>query len=198
MTKKSAGQDAHAAPPGLTNGKPRLYTVKVHKMNVSQQWGMTMSDRVMQEQLLDAWLSLSSVVSNNRLVDSLSFNEAFVLNLLYKQYLGQTERKLTATDLCRRTHILKSQMNGILKSLEKKQMIFRRRSQMDRRQVEVEINPAKLDEFIRCHENSLMLVERLLDRLTLQEGEEAIQVLNRLANGFDEVMKELEQTGKKQ
>lgn len=155
-----------------------------------------MSDRVMQEQLLDAWLSLSSVVSNNRLVDSLSFNEAFVLNLLYKQYIGQTERKLTATDLCRRTHILKSQMNGILKSLEKKQMIFRRRSQMDRRQVEVEINPARLEEFIRCHENSLMLVGRLLDRLTPREGEEAIQVLNRLANGFDGVLKELDPEGR--
>lgn len=150
-----------------------------------------MSERMMREQLLDAWLNLSSVVSNNRLVSSFSFNEAFVMNLLYKQRAGGEGKKLTATDLCRRTHILKSQMNGILNSLEKKQMIFRSRSLTDRRQVEVEINPAKEEEFIRCHENSLMLVGKLLDLLTPAQGQEAVTVLNRLAEGFGRVQEEL-------
>ena len=54
------------------------------------------------------------------------------------------------------------------------------------------------DRMMQEHENSLMLVGRLLDRLTPQEGKESVRVLNRLANGFDEVIKELERAGKKQ
>ena len=144
-----------------------------------------MQDKVLAENLLDAWLRVSSVVSNNRLVSGLSFNEAFVLNLLYKQYRGERENKLTATDLCRQTNILKSQMNAILTSLEKKQMILRRRSEEDRRQIEVEINPDSLDIFMECHERSLALVEGVLERIGTAEGQDAVVMLNRLAEGFE-------------
>ena len=144
-----------------------------------------MQDRVLMERLLDAWLRLSSVVSNNRLVSGLSFNEAFVLNLLYKQYMSKEEKKLTATDLCRQTNTLKSQMNAILTSLEKKQMILRRRSMEDRRQIEVEINPESLDIFMECHERSLKLVEGVLDRVGETEGQQAVAMLNKLAAGFE-------------
>ena len=144
-----------------------------------------MQDKVLAENLLDAWLRVSSVVSNNRLVSGLSFNEAFVLNLLYKQYRGEREKKLTATDLCRQTNILKSQMNTILTSLEKKQMILRRRSEEDRRQIEVEINPDSLDIFMECHERSLALVEGVLERIGTAEGQDAVVMLNRLAEGFE-------------
>lgn len=142
------------------------------------------------EQLLDAWLRLSSVVSNNRLVSGLSFNEAFVLNLLYKQYELGNERKLTATDLCRQTNILKSQMNAILTALEKKQLILRRRSDEDHRQIEVEIHPEGVDTFMECHRRSLGLVKGVLTRVGEHEGQEAVGMLNRLAAGFEEMVQE--------
>lgn len=144
-----------------------------------------MQDKLLTENLLDAWLRLSSVISNNRLVSGLSFNEAFVLNLLYKQYTAKKEKKLTATDLCRQTNTLKSQMNAILTSLEKKQMILRQRSSEDRRQIEVEINPESLDVFMECHERSLKLVEGVLNRVGEEEGRQAVVMLNKLASGFE-------------
>ena len=149
-----------------------------------------MSDRFLQEQLLDAWLKLSSVISNNRLVSGFSFNEAFVLNLLYKQYERDSERKLTATDLCRKTNILKSQMNAILTSLEKKGMIFRRRSGEDRRQLEVELNPEGLEHFIACHERSLHLVDGLMQRVGEEEVKQTVTLLNAMAECFKDVQKE--------
>lgn len=149
-----------------------------------------MSDRFLQEQLLDAWLKLSSVISNNRLVSGFSFNEALVLNLLYKQQENGGEKKLTATDLCRQTNILKSQMNAILTSLEKKQMIFRKRSEEDRRQIQVEINREGLERFAACHERSLQLVDGLMQRVGEEEVRQTAMLLNRIAERFEEMLKE--------
>lgn len=156
-----------------------------------------MDETLLQEQLLDAWLRLSSVISNERLVSGFSFNEAFVLNLLYKQEISGEREKLTATDLCRKTRILKSQMNAILNSLERKKMILRKRSQTDKRQIEIQVNPEYQGTFIRCHEKSLDLVRRLLDRIGEEEGIRAVEMLNRLASGFAAVMGDA-QTGEKQ
>ena len=153
-----------------------------------------MDEMVLQEQILDAWLKLSSVVSNDRLVSDFSFNEAFVLNLLYKRQISGVKEKMTATALCRQTRILKSQMNAILNSLEKKGMILRRRSQIDKRQVEIEVNSERGKEFIQCHERSLKLVERLLNKIGREEGCRAVTVLNRLADGFAAVIEDT-QTG---
>lgn len=147
-----------------------------------------MRNEMLTENLLDAWLKLSSVVSNNRLVHGLSFNEAFVLNLLYKQQMSGSEKKLTATDLCRQTHTLKSQMNAILTSLEKRQLILRHRSQEDRRQIAVEMNPDGMDVFMECHERSLALVEGVLQKVGPEEGDAAVTMLNKLADAFEEML----------
>lgn len=147
-----------------------------------------MENEMRTEKLLDAWLKLSSVVANNRLVEDLSFNEAFVLNLLYKQQCSGQERKLTATDLCRQTHTLKSQMNAILTSLEKKQLIQRQRSNEDRRQIEVAIHSEGMDTFLKCHAHSLQLVEGVLEKVGAEQGDQAVLILNQLADAFEELL----------
>ena len=67
------------------------------------------------EELLSAWLRLSNVINNQRLVEGQSFNQAQVCGLLARAQ--EKGRSLTAGDLCRETRILKSQMNAILSSL---------------------------------------------------------------------------------
>ena len=94
------------------------------------------------EELLSAWLELTSVINNQRLVDrqaGLSFNEAMICGLLAgAQRQGEF---LTASDLCARTRILKSQMNAILRVLEQKGAVSRQRSRRDRRLVELRLLP---------------------------------------------------------
>ena len=142
----------------------------------------------MREQLLDAWLNLSSTITNERLVSGFSYNEALVMNLLYRQYKNEEEQPLTATMLCRKTNILKSQMNAILNALEKKQMILRSRSQEDRRQIEVKLNPERLEAFIQCHERSLKLADGVLERLKGEEARQAVVMLQHLTNCFQAAM----------
>ena len=80
------------------------------------------------ERLLSAWLTLSSTLWNERIVTGMTFNEAFVCNLLSRQDAAQP---LTATDLCQRTKLLKSQMNKVLSEMERKGYIQRIRSEKD-------------------------------------------------------------------
>ena len=67
---------------------------------------------MLNEELLEAWLRLSCVIDNQRLAADFPFNEALVCGLLSQ---GGCR---TASELCARTRILKSQMNAILRSLE--------------------------------------------------------------------------------
>ena len=72
------------------------------------------------ERLLSAWLTLSSTLWNERVVSGMTFNEAFVCNLLSHQAEEAPDQPLTATALCERTRLLKSQMNKVLSEMEKK------------------------------------------------------------------------------
>ena len=81
------------------------------------------------DKLLDAWLNLTSTLWNTRLVVSMPYNEAHVLGLLLR-HCGEP---MTATDLIHRTHLLKSQMNKLLISLEGKGFITRVRAKEDKR-----------------------------------------------------------------
>ena len=58
------------------------------------------------EELLSAWLRLSNVINNQRLVEGQSFNQAQVCGLLARA--PEKGRSLTAGDLGRETRLLKS------------------------------------------------------------------------------------------
>ena len=87
------------------------------------------------EMLLDVWLQLCSIINNDRMVQILPFNEAFVCNLLNRERALHPSNYLTDTDLCRKTGLYKSQMNAILTSLEAKNLICRVRSTQDKRKI---------------------------------------------------------------
>ncbi len=79
------------------------------------------------EQLLQAWLDMSLCVRSNRVLEELSFNEISVCNIILR---GENDNTVpTATELCEKTKLLKSQMNKILDGMEKKGIIERVRSQ---------------------------------------------------------------------
>ncbi len=141
----------------------------------------------MNEELLAAWLKVSSVIDNHRLADVLNgwpelpFNEAQVCGLLAS---GEYR---TASELCARTRILKSQMNAILHSLEEKGMIARERSQADRRLVEVRLLPAGQARYKRLHEQVLEIVDRVIGALGSEKAAELTALLEQTAAAFDSV-----------
>lgn len=130
------------------------------------------------EALLQAWLSLTAVICNRRMVTGMTFNEAVVCNHLLHQQQRDPGHPLTATDLCEKTSLLKSQMNQVLSSLERQGYVVRSRSRADRRQVELQITNAGQDAYRQAHQNASALLCQLVERY----GREAIDALSQQLN----------------
>lgn len=142
--------------------------------------------RLLNEDLLFTWLQLSCVIDNQRLVSQLPFNEALVCGLLYR-----ADAPLTASDLCARTHILKSQMNAILHSLEKKGYLQRSQSQEDRRQIHLRLLPEGIERYTASHKQTLALVDRLVESVGEEHIRTLIPLLRTVTDCFDQIIKEV-------
>lgn len=138
------------------------------------------------EELLTAWLRLGCIIDNQRLVTDLPFNEALVCGILCR-----AGEPLTASDLCGRTRILKSQMNAILRSLEGKGLLARKQSERDRRRVELELLPAGVEKYNTSHRHTLVLVDRLAARLGEERTRTLTGLLSEAAQAFDQIIKEV-------
>ena len=140
---------------------------------------------MLNEELLEAWLRLSCVIDNQRLAADFPFNEALVCGLLSQ---GGCR---TASELCARTRILKSQMNAILRSLESQGVIARQRSQEDRRRVELQLLPAGLERYRASHQKALNTVDRLIGGMGEDKARQLLPLLRRAADAFDTMQKEI-------
>lgn len=130
------------------------------------------------EALLQAWLSLTAVICNRRMVTGMTFNEAVVCNHLLHQRQQDPDHPMTATDLCEKTSLLKSQMNQVLSSLERQGYLVRSRSRTDRRQVELSLTAAGEDAYHQAHQNASALLCKLVER----NGRAAIDALSKQLN----------------
>ena len=140
------------------------------------------------EELLSAWLCLSSTIDNHRLVKGISFNEALVCNLLV--HADREGKTLTAGDLCRLTNILKSQMNVIIQSLEKRGVIHRCQSQRDRRQVELRLQHRGMEGYLDSHRHILGLIDRLIERMGVDKIRQLIPLLREVSEQFTKIQQE--------
>lgn len=143
------------------------------------------------EELLGAWLTLSSVVNNDRIVSNMPFNEAHVCNLLYRQQLYEPDCYLTATELCARTRMLKSQMNKVLVSLENRGMIERFPSPEDRRKAYIRLRPENLALFEDQHAESIALIDHAIQRLGPETAALTANLLRRIAGYMDEKLQSM-------
>jgi len=148
------------------------------------------------ERLLTAWLTMSSVVNNERIVSTIPFNEAHVCNLLYRQRQLAPNKYLTATDLCAETRMLKSQMNKVLASLEKREMIERFTAPDDRRKSYIRLREENLERFEAVHARSIALVDHAIAKLGEEMAEQTVQLLTRIADYVDESLSDPRTTGR--
>ncbi len=149
------------------------------------------------EKLLSAWLTMSSVVNNERIVSTIPFNEAHVCNLLYRQRMEQPEVYLTATELCAQTRMLKSQMNKVLASLEKQNMITRFPAPEDRRKAYIRLVEENLPKFEAVHARSIALVDHAILRLGEEKAGELADLFVQVADYVDESLTESGEHGHK-
>jgi DNA-binding MarR family transcriptional regulator len=147
-----------------------------------------MEDLKLNEKLLSSWLSLTTVISNESFVSNMSYNEAIICHILYTQFLNDPKKKLTATDLCKKTNMLKSQMNRTLTSMEKKKLIIRKRSKEDKRNINIELNQLNMEPYLNQHEEILKNVNHIIDKFGQEKTKEIIQLFDELIQTAKEVL----------
>ena len=140
------------------------------------------------EKLLSSWVKLSTSVVNTRVVTNMSYNESLVCHVLYQNCISEEPREITATTLCEETHILKSQMNRILTSLENKNIITRIRSKKDKRQVNIDMNLEQAGALKTQHEHIMKLIETIVDKIGQDAAKEAIHIFDIISNTADELL----------
>ena len=138
------------------------------------------------DKLLDSWLNLTSTLWNTRLVSSLTYNEAHVMGLLLRHSTQETP--MTATDLIRRTRLLKSQMNKILTALESRGYITRTRAELDKRMIFIQLTADGIDAYQQEHEGVEMILNQLVDRIGCDRALLIAQELSEITGILDEIV----------
>jgi DNA-binding MarR family transcriptional regulator len=141
------------------------------------------------EKVLNAWLKLSTSICNERIVSELPYNESLICGILHENATEHPEERMTATDLCEKTNIQKSQMNRILNALEEKGLIFRKRSEKDKRQVFVSFNMENAEVYERQHKNILRVVDDIIEKVGKEKADEIVQLFTLISNKAKEVIK---------
>ena len=132
-----------------------------------------MNQHQLQEDLLQAWMSMEVCIRGNRLLSDLSMNEMLICNTLYARRQGAP---VTATELCAKTQLLKSQMNRVLNQMEFQGLIRRERSSSDKRVVYVYLQEEAIPRYLQEHQHVLNIVAQVSAALG-QENTEALAAL---------------------
>ena len=147
-------------------------------------------DEKISENLLTAWLRVSAGVRNERLVRTMTFNEVFVCNILYAATV-LADKVVTATDICVRTGMLKSQANKVLVAMEDAGLIVRARSEADRRKVILRLTDEGVSRYINEHRSVLKIMEMLTDKLGSTKISLVSALLTEVADTINIISKEI-------
>ena len=134
------------------------------------------------EQILDAWIQLTTVIDNNRIVSEMPLNEALICRILSER----GEKNITATYLCELTKMQKSQMNRTLTSMEEKGWIERKRSEEDKRQIFVTLNEEQSAFYREQHEHVLKVVEKLIACIGEEKATQALELFTLISKIAEE------------
>lgn len=137
----------------------------------------------MQEQLLQSWINMSLVIRGNRLVSGLSFNEMIICRILYeKRQAGQ--QAATATELCQQMQLLKSQINKLLTTMENNGLIERKRSENDKRKVEIRLTERAVALYTAEHKRILKILQHVSNHLGAEQTETLTFLLTELVTSI--------------
>lgn len=114
------------------------------------------------EELLTAWLRLSAVIRNERIVKYLTFREVFILNILTHK---DKDSFVTATDIIEITGMLKSQVNKVLTDLEEEGFITREKDKTDKRKIHIMITEKGEEIYKKEHDGILNILDKVCEKL---------------------------------
>lgn len=141
------------------------------------------SSRDIHEDMLSSWVTFEGVMRRLMISDELTHQEICICNIIVN-----STRPVTATELCEKLSMHKSQMNRTLTRLEDKKIIIRERSEDDRRMMYIRLNEGHLSSYKKLHEESLRIAEALRKRLGPERADEVNGMIKELAVALNDII----------
>lgn len=127
--------------------------------------------------LIQAWVQLSGMLKNSRFTKELPYNEAIVMLQLYQA--GGTP--IAIKEITAKTHMLKSQVNRTINSLEEKGLLERCDGEGDRRVGYVRSVKEKMELFLQVHASSMEIAKDISAIIGPEDTDHFIRIANKLA-----------------
>ncbi len=127
-------------------------------------------------ELLDTWINLITSINSNRLTSKMPLNDSIILRLLYQA----KDKPITATYLCQKLGMQKSQMNRILENMEKQNLITRERSIDDKRNIIIKLNTKQMELFTQQHQEIIQYIDNIINKLGTTKTKQTIELLNEI------------------
>lgn len=139
-----------------------------------------MKDKTQEEQLLESWVALSSILKNNRITKGLMYNESIVMLLAYRKYEHTQSQKISIKEIIQQTNMKKSLVNRTVNSLIEKNLLERCESEDDKRVQYVRCVKENIETFLLVHEESLQIVREIIAIIGEEDTERFIAIVNKL------------------
>ena len=139
-----------------------------------------MNGDVRTESLLKAWVTLSGIIKNSRITTGLQYNEAIVMNILYSKFCEDGEGVVSVKDITAKTRMLKSLVNRTVNSLEAKGFLERCQGTGDKRVAYVKCAKEKLDVFLKVHDGSLAIAEKVIGIIGEEDSDAFIRLVEKI------------------
>ncbi len=127
--------------------------------------------------LIQAWVQLSGMLKNSRFTKELPYNEAIVMLQLYQS----RDSALSIKEITASTHMLKSQVNRTINSLEEKGLLERCEGEGDRRVGYVRPIKEGLSVFLQVHASSMEIAKNISSIIGPEDTDHFIRIVNKLA-----------------
>ena len=135
-----------------------------------------------EESLLEAWVSLSSILKNNRITKGLMYNESIVMLLAYRKYQKSESKKISIKEIIHITNMQKSLANRTVNALIEKNLLERCEGEKDKRVQYVRCVKENLETFLMVHQESLEIVRDIISIIGEEDTDRFISIVGKLRN----------------
>ena len=133
------------------------------------------------EKLVKAWVKLSGMIKNTRITKGLVYNEATVMLMVYDKYRADKNSMVSIKEIVQETNMLKSLVNRTVNSLEKKGFLERCKAETgDMRMVYVKCIEEKLDVFLKVHNGSIAVADKIIEIIGKEDAQTFIRIVEKI------------------
>ena len=133
----------------------------------------------LEEDVIGAWVRLTGLLKNTRLTDGLQYNEAIIMNIVYRKYREDGKGLVSFKNIVTETSMLKSLVNRTIDSLVAKELL-ERCDGADRRTTFVRPVKKNLEEFLRVHEQSLGIAQAVVSIIGKKDAETFVRISEKI------------------